>query len=1105
MVGTNHDQTDRTLGDDGRLARTAVAMDDPLAGLAPGRAALARGLARERLRAWRVQTMNQRGWVNCAFRVFPNTTLESILARWPTTSAELRACSGIGVGRQRDWQDIPNPPCVTPLLTALGPRPVAEIGVAAPPANGAPHPAAHAAAVPAAAEPPAAAAGRPRPPAVARAHATAARARRGREAAAASRLRARLVDGPAFGSRWSPLRWAIAGQDTTPDGVPEPALRTDVRVSPRMDSNMAHHNIAVCDAPTSRLRPASPWTPPSPHGVHSEIAARDAPRHPGRGSRSPSTATLRLTRDDGGDSGALSAASVADEGLPAGALPERPAPAERPPTSWLGLVGGEVPHRTTAASIHYLAMIEAGEVFTGGLGARVRRELDRRSSGYLAVPNRWPPHLEEGIGSTTVFVQDDDDDPQPWSRLTLEWARQHAIRHMPTAMLPRDSQDVPIVVRITPPEFCQLRGIRYYHLYGRGGWADLLCDSPIIDSSDTASDSDCVLIESPPSAPATAAPSPPPRARATGSSPPAPEETNTTGTAGSSRRASLPDCPTCGGGWWRADETCLVCVRNDDPTTAHDAVLRAHWDELFQCTHGNCTKEAVDPDNGQHLCSSHADRALLLAMEPAAAIDGDTSSDSSRGDRFREWQERQDNMIRCAHQQCNREAAGDHRAERPLCPRCDLAVGQEANPGAAPWVHGTGGYFAGLRDRTRATWIRTAGMGAETDSIPWADHLDGFMANATLRACGGECVECYLPLPPLQPHGFVTCAHQQCTQPAGPIDGQEHLCPACDVALTRPGVVPDHLAGSELPSYCARVVEDIRRTKPAVHPQVDKDGVIRYYLRRTGQQSGQVLDCEGCTTSPTGPPEESKAPASAAQALQAPYAPLRPQAMMRPGRWRSTAPRAYLAPPAPLVVCIEGNIAAGKSTAGARLAKAGHVVILEGLDVWGTTLREFYRCPSRWAFTLQTTILTSMAERRDQALREHAERRVIFFERSPASAALFAAISAHNQDMNEDEVAILQRLHQRLTWAADLTILIDTPAAMCWLRQQSRGRDGETVSLPYLIQLEEAHAAAFGSAHRVAGGDLSADRIERAIMEEVRRRLRSTASGTSASVPDASI
>ena len=252
--------------------------------------------------------------------------------------------------------------------------------------------------------------------------------------------------------------------------------------------------------------------------MHSEVAARDARRHTGRGSPLPEHGQPppdpRRRRRLGGSL----AASAADEGLPAGALLERPAPAERPPTSWLGLVGGEVPHRTTAASIRYLAMIEAGEVFTGGLGARVRRELDARSSGYLAVPNRWPPHLEEGIGSTTVFVQDDDDDPQPWSRITPEWARRHAIRHMPPAMLPRDSEDVPIVVRITPPEFRQLRGIRYYHLYGRGDWADLLCDSPISTRVTPASDSDCVLIEPPPSATATAAPSPPPRARATGSS-----------------------------------------------------------------------------------------------------------------------------------------------------------------------------------------------------------------------------------------------------------------------------------------------------------------------------------------------------------------------------------------------------------------------------------------------------------------------------------------------------------------------------------------------------------------------------------------------------------
>ena len=75
---------------------------------------------------------------------------------------------------------------------------------------------------------------------------------------------------------------------------------------------------------------------------------------------------------------------------------------------------------------------------------------------------------------------------------------------------------------------------------------------------------------------------------------------------------------------------------------------------------------------------------------------------------------------------------------------------------------------------------------------------------------------------------------------------------------------------------------------------------------------------------------------------------------------------------------------------------------------------------------------------------------------------------------------------------------------MCSQRQQARGRDGEAVTLAYLLQLEEAHAEAFQTAHRVSG-ELSADQIERAIMQEVRRRLRPSASSTPASVPDAPI
>ena len=94
---------------------------------------------------------------------------------------------------------------------------------------------------------------------------------------------------------------------------------------------------------------------------------------------------------------------------------------------------------------------------------------------------------------------------------------------------------------------------------------------------------------------------------------------------------------------------------------------------------------------------------------------------------------------------------------------------------------------------------------------------------------------------------------------------------------------------------------------------------------------------------------------------------------------------------------------------------------------------------------------------------------------------MFAATSVRNQDMNDDEVAILHRLRQRLTWAADLTIMIHSPSALCLQRQRAREREGETVTFAYLDQLEVAHAEAFRTAHWV-DGTLTADQIERATL-----------------------
>ena len=160
------------------------------------------------------------------------------------------------------------------------------------------------------------------------------------------------------------------------------------------------------------------------------------------------------------------------------------------------------------------------------------------------------------------------------------------------------------------------------------------------------------------------------------------------------------DCPTCAGSWWRPDGTCLICDRDDDPATAHDSVLRAHWDELFHCAHGNCTNEAVDPDNGRPLCHVHAD----LAIDPSVTDGDDSAGDAGVIDctgspppsnetarsaspaeaaaarrRYVATQRSQ----KCAHPRCNKWAA-DALYHRPLCLGCEGDSGDGEACGFCP-------------------------------------------------------------------------------------------------------------------------------------------------------------------------------------------------------------------------------------------------------------------------------------------------------------------------------------------------------------------------------------------------------------------------------------
>ena len=261
----------------------------------------------------------------------------------------------------------------------------------------------------------------------------------------------------------------VGGPDTAQDITAGPAY-------PRTDADHAYLNVAVDGGAYHSL----PFADASPLANRPRMVSTR---------RFPGTDNFTFTYDGDAGMAAALAASTDGDGRPDGAPRESPASGERPPTSWEGMLRGENPRRTTAEAGRY--------AFDGGLGGRVRGELYARPGDHWATPNRFPPHLEEGINSKVVFVKDVDGDPHPWRRVTTDWARQHASRHWLPAVLARDLEDVSFEVRIPPAVHRRLRGVWYYQLYHLDPWAGLLGGRILSVSSGSASDLDCVLIEAP--------------------------------------------------------------------------------------------------------------------------------------------------------------------------------------------------------------------------------------------------------------------------------------------------------------------------------------------------------------------------------------------------------------------------------------------------------------------------------------------------------------------------------------------------------------------------------------------------------------------------------
>jgi len=136
------------------------------------------------------------------------------------------------------------------------------------------------------------------------------------------------------------------------------------------------------------------------------------------------------------------------------------------------------------------------------------------------------------------------------------------------------------------------------------------------------------------------------------------------------------------------------------------------------------------------------------------------------------------------------------------------------------------------------------------------------------------------------------------------------------------------------------------------------------------------------------------------------------------------------------MILFEGNIAAGKSTVGRRLAESGLFDFIEEpvgswqKDFAANLLELFYKDPKRWSFTFQLAAFTTRAKTWTEVL----------------------AMTDHQNVVLERSIYCDRYVF------ADKIVYLRTPAEVCHERIVKRGRKEETkIPLDYLRSLEELH------------------------------------------------
>lgn len=169
-----------------------------------------------------------------------------------------------------------------------------------------------------------------------------------------------------------------------------------------------------------------------------------------------------------------------------------------------------------------------------------------------------------------------------------------------------------------------------------------------------------------------------------------------------------------------------------------------------------------------------------------------------------------------------------------------------------------------------------------------------------------------------------------------------------------------------------------------------------------------------------------------------------------------------------VMILLEGNIGAGKTTVGTVLAASGEFAFIEEpTTVWregfaANMLELFYSDTLRWAFTFQICAFVTRAKTWHEISTLTDHRRVVLERSIFCDRYVFAENCYRTGLFSLQEYQLYCRLWDFMMShycdPPDLILYLRTPAAECLERLRARARQEEVgVTLEYLLQLEALH------------------------------------------------